>query len=60
MKALKDEYHNFTIDEHFVFVLNWMEVTINQSEKRSANELGFKRNYSEQMFKFVNLSGLTV
>ena len=55
MKAPKDEYYNYTVEKHCITVLDWMEVSIIQSEKSSSNTLKFERAYSEKMFSYVNL-----
>ena len=54
-KSPKDEYYNYTVDKHYITVLDWMEVSIIQSEKSSSNTLKFERAYSEKMFSYVNL-----
>ena len=50
-----DIFINFIIDERFEIVLNWIEVSMIQFEKRSPNILKFKRGYSKKMFSYVNL-----
>ena len=52
--ALKDDYHNFTFEEHFVTRLNWMKVNTIPSEKISPNTLEFKKSYPERIFSFVS------
>ena len=55
VKAPKEEYYNYTVDKHCITVLDWMEVSIIQSEKSSSNTLKFERAYSEKIFSYVNI-----
>ena len=53
--SFNDIFINFIVDERFEIVLNWIEVSMIQLEKRSPNILKFKRGYSKKMFSYVNL-----